>query len=146
MIRCSHTSPFIFYSMLLLVTVVVGATVAVAAAEQSTVEATLKQGAILGSREETTTGRVYYTFKNIPYATPPVGSLRFKVRCRYNIAVTMNCFLTGNSTACKTDANLDSPGVFCLFTGPRACHWLDRSQERITACPKMSPATYNESE
>ncbi|KAK8391506.1 hypothetical protein O3P69_017223 [Scylla paramamosain] len=64
--------------MILLVTLVVAATVAVAGAEQSTVEATLKQGSILGSREETTNGRVYYTFKSIPYAKPPVGSLRFK--------------------------------------------------------------------
>lgn len=65
--------------MILLVTVVVvAATVTAVGAEQDTVQATLKQGAILGSRDETTNGRVYYTFKSIPYAKPPVGSLRFK--------------------------------------------------------------------
>ena len=67
--------------MIVLVTVVVvAATVTVAGAEQDTVQATLKQGAILGSRDETTNGRVYYTFRSIPYAKPPVGSLRFKVK------------------------------------------------------------------
>lgn len=66
--------------MLLLVTLVAAA-VAAAATEQSTLEVTLKQGAILGSREEATNGRVYYSFRSIPYAKPPVGPLRFKVRC-----------------------------------------------------------------
>lgn len=63
--------------MLLLVTLVAAA-VAAAATEQSTLEVTLKQGAILGSREEATNGRVYYSFRSIPYAKPPVGPLRFK--------------------------------------------------------------------
>ncbi|KAK8391609.1 hypothetical protein O3P69_017266 [Scylla paramamosain] len=46
--------------------------------EQATVEVTLQQGAITGSREEAMNGRVYYSFKSIPYAKPPVGPLRFK--------------------------------------------------------------------
>ncbi|XP_045127764.1 esterase FE4-like [Portunus trituberculatus] len=46
--------------------------------EQATVQVTLQQGAITGSREEAINGRVYYSFKSIPYAKPPVGPLRFK--------------------------------------------------------------------
>ena len=63
--------------------------------DQATVQVTLRQGAITGSREEAINGRVYYSFKSIPYAKPPVGPLRFKVRGG-PVTVT-NC-----SPGCKT--------------------------------------------
>ncbi|XP_045127765.1 juvenile hormone esterase-like [Portunus trituberculatus] len=62
----------------MLAVTIVTAMVAVAAAEQATVQVTLQQGAITGSREEAINGRMYYSFKSIPYAKPPVGPLRFK--------------------------------------------------------------------
>ncbi|KAK8391303.1 hypothetical protein O3P69_017135 [Scylla paramamosain] len=57
---------------------IVAALVALTAAAQPSPLVTLKQGTILGSREKTINGRVYYSFKTIPYARPPVGSLRLK--------------------------------------------------------------------
>lgn len=43
------------------------------------VEVQVKQGTVLGTREETVfDGRVYYAFYGLPYAQPPVRSLRFK--------------------------------------------------------------------
>ncbi|KAJ8716843.1 hypothetical protein PYW07_003470 [Mythimna separata] len=39
----------------------------------------LNQGQLLGEKLETVTGEsTYYSFKGIPYAKPPIGSLRFK--------------------------------------------------------------------
>lgn len=63
---------------MMLVITMVAALVALTAAEHSTPLVTLKQGTILGSQEKATNGRVYYAFKTIPYATPPVGPLRLK--------------------------------------------------------------------
>ncbi|XP_042210261.1 venom carboxylesterase-6-like [Homarus americanus] len=45
---------------------------------EATVEVQLKQGNIIGFREEAGEGRYFYSFKSIPYAQPPVGDLRFK--------------------------------------------------------------------
>jgi hypothetical protein len=41
---------------------------------------TLKQGKLLGKKAKTLDGFDYYSFARIPYAEPPVGELRFKVR------------------------------------------------------------------
>ena len=46
------------------------------------VEVKVQQGWLSGEVVETVTGDgKYYSFKGIPYAEPPVGKLRFKVRC-----------------------------------------------------------------
>nr|XP_027227009.1 cholinesterase 1-like isoform X1 [Penaeus vannamei] len=51
---------------------------AAAAAEEETVSVQLLQGVIEGSRSEAKGGKSFYSFQGIPYAEPPVGSLRFK--------------------------------------------------------------------
>ncbi|XP_045127510.1 juvenile hormone esterase-like [Portunus trituberculatus] len=63
--------------MMLVITMVV-ALVAFTAAKQPSPLVTLKQGTILGSREKAINDRVYYAFKTIPYAKPPIGPLRLK--------------------------------------------------------------------
>ena len=40
----------------------------------------LKQGRLKGHRLTTRKGREMFAFQGIPYAKPPVGNLRFKVR------------------------------------------------------------------
>lgn len=40
---------------------------------------TLKQGLVIGRILKTSNGRDFYAFRGIPYATPPIGLLRFKV-------------------------------------------------------------------
>ncbi|KAJ9588465.1 hypothetical protein L9F63_018198, partial [Diploptera punctata] len=44
----------------------------------STVTINIAQGALRGKEETTKAGFKYYSFKGIPYAKPPIGSLRFK--------------------------------------------------------------------
>ena len=84
---------FLFFSRMLVSVTLVAALVAAATTEAFTGLVKLKQGAIQGSREEATNGFVYYSFNTIPYARPPVGPFRFKVRC---ISVTAeNCSSTG---------------------------------------------------
>lgn len=36
-------------------------------------------GVVSGAQNETVTGTVYYSFRGIPYAQPPLGVLRFAV-------------------------------------------------------------------
>ena len=98
-----HDLPSIlpFLHRIMLVVTVVAAVVAVATAEQTAMLVTLKQGAILGSLEEATNGRTYYSFKSIPYARPPIGPLRFKVRG--NAAAATNCANPGHWLAPPAD-------------------------------------------
>ncbi|XP_063602950.1 esterase E4-like [Penaeus indicus] len=51
---------------------------AVAAAQEETVQVQLQQGVIEGARSEAGEGRFLYSFQTIPFAEPPVGDLRFK--------------------------------------------------------------------
>ena len=39
----------------------------------------VRDGLLLGKMENTDSGTTYFAFRGIPYAKPPVGSLRFKV-------------------------------------------------------------------
>jgi carboxylesterase type B len=43
---------------------------------------TVAQGALRGREETSKCQKAYYSFQGIPYAKPPVGSLRFKVGVR----------------------------------------------------------------
>lgn len=56
----------------------------------STVQVTIEQGQLAGTTLSSRNGNEFYAFHSIPYAKPPVGSLRFQVRypknrqfCRY---------------------------------------------------------------
>ncbi|XP_063595267.1 cholinesterase 2-like [Penaeus indicus] len=51
---------------------------AAVASQEETVTLELQQGVIEGRRSEAKGGRPFYSFLGIPYAEPPVGSLRFK--------------------------------------------------------------------
>jgi carboxylesterase type B len=44
-----------------------------------TATVTVAQGALRGREETSKCQKVYYSFRGIPYAKPPVGFLRFKV-------------------------------------------------------------------
>ncbi|XP_075216879.1 esterase E4-like [Lycorma delicatula] len=44
----------------------------------SEVLALIPSGIIVGSVNETWTGKIYYSFRGIPFAEPPIGDLRFK--------------------------------------------------------------------
>lgn len=46
---------------------------------EPSVEVRLRQGVISGDLSEAGNGRVFYSFKTIPFAEPPVGDLRFRV-------------------------------------------------------------------
>ena len=37
-------------------------------------------GSVIGSQMASVSGRTFHAFRRIPYAQPPVGDLRFKVR------------------------------------------------------------------
>jgi hypothetical protein len=41
------------------------------------------QGALRGREETSKCQKTYYSFRGVPYAKPPVGSLRFKVSARH---------------------------------------------------------------
>lgn len=45
---------------------------------------TITQGKLKGNEAVTVNGLKYFEFLNIPYAKPPVGDLRFKVRQKNN--------------------------------------------------------------
>mgnify|MGYP000268197142 CR=1 FL=1 len=47
---------------------------------EDTVTVSLVHGALKGKKVVTKAGITYYSFQGIPYAKPPVGPLRFKVR------------------------------------------------------------------
>lgn len=42
-------------------------------------EITLEQGKLKGKENRGWGGVTYYSYQGIPYATPPLGALRFKV-------------------------------------------------------------------
>lgn len=43
----------------------------------------IKQGVLVGAKRKTRNGFEYDDYLNIPYAKPPVGDLRFKVRNKH---------------------------------------------------------------
>lgn len=54
-----------------------------------------RAGKVRGSTVQSILGKVYYAFKGIPYARPPVGELRFQVSLQISF---MNVFLKSNTT------------------------------------------------
>ena len=53
------------------------------------------QGQLLGKVLESRAGRKYFAFYDIPYAKPPVGQLRFKVRLQrylYFVTISSTCY------------------------------------------------------
>lgn len=50
----------------------------------------IADGSIRGEKLNSVRGGSYYSFKGIPYAKPPVGDLRFKVRENVFIKITVN--------------------------------------------------------
>jgi carboxylesterase type B len=46
---------------------------------EETVSVGVAQGELQGRKTVTASGTTYYSFKGIPYAKPPLGSLRFRV-------------------------------------------------------------------
>ena len=48
--------------------------------QEDTVEVEIPLGKLLGSVKTSVGGRTFYSFTGIPYAVPPLGSLRFLVR------------------------------------------------------------------
>lgn len=62
----------------------------------------LNQGQIIGSFLKSREGRVFKAYQGIPYAKPPIGDLRFKVKFTYYLEVirtfTSNSYRLGNIT------------------------------------------------
>jgi len=48
-------------------------------AQGSSLQVSVEQGVLQGFKSKTHSGNPIYAFKEIPYAAPPVGPLRFKV-------------------------------------------------------------------
>jgi carboxylesterase type B len=44
-----------------------------------------KLGQVRGSKMVSVSGKMFYAFRGIPYAQPPVGDLRFRVRSKKTI-------------------------------------------------------------
>ncbi|XP_063600828.1 juvenile hormone esterase-like [Penaeus indicus] len=69
-------------------------------------EVRLRQGVITGAQSESGNGRVFYSFKTIPFAEPPVGDLRFRdpvpagpwTGVRNGSIATPKCPQLGNAT------------------------------------------------
>lgn len=55
---------------------------AVALGATSAPRVTLSLGEVEGFTAETVSGRTYYAFEGVPYARPPVGKYRFKVKLK----------------------------------------------------------------
>lgn len=62
----------------------------------------VRQGELLGKVEKLTSGNTFASFKGIPYAAPPVGKQRFKVR-PYHI---QNILLSQDSCLITVNANM----------------------------------------
>ena len=52
-----------------------------------------KYGEIKGFTSKTREGRAYSSFRNIPYAQPPTGKLRFQVNYLFIVSVHFLCAL-----------------------------------------------------
>lgn len=52
---------------------------------------TVKQGKLAGAVLKSALGSLYIAFREIPFAAPPIGDLRFKVYI-YNIFYILYCF------------------------------------------------------
>ncbi|PSN30850.1 hypothetical protein C0J52_16131 [Blattella germanica] len=63
----------------LIVTTVLLSTVNLCLCQEDTVTVKIDQGELRGKVDNTINGFKYYSFQGIPYAKPPVGSLRFKL-------------------------------------------------------------------
>ena len=46
------------------------------------------EGTLKGREQKTAAGCVYYSFQGVPYARPPLGLLRFKVRIHVLLVTT----------------------------------------------------------
>lgn len=100
-----HLTLLFLNRIMLVLGLVSVALVAASKHEYPTVEVKLEQGSILGSWEKAPNGSHYFTFRAIPYAKAPIGSLRFKVRD--DIAFLTGCLLAGRSNQSPANGSLE---------------------------------------
>lgn len=61
-----------------------------------------QQGTLIGTYYTSRYGRNFAAFQGIPYAQPPIGDLRFKVKAIFFKSTKYYCYIFG----CKTKVNL----------------------------------------
>jgi hypothetical protein len=79
--------------------------------EDPGVQAFVKQGVLKGFHITTRKGRRILGFQRIPYALPPIGDLRFRVRRLVfnSLSLLVSCFLLCRCPATLTEVPCDSP-------------------------------------
>lgn len=61
-----------------------------AVGENESTTITIQQGTLTGKIQQSRNGSKYFAFLSIPYAKPPVGELRFKVKRKNYICYVNN--------------------------------------------------------
>lgn len=98
--------------------------------EDPALQVFVKQGVLKGHQIITRKGRHILGFQRIPYALPPVGDLRFRVRAIISlfVVILISCFLLCQSQAILTEVLHGSPQDRTAMTayGPffSFCSWI----------------------